>query len=103
MFLRRPRAAQACLSTLRACVILSRVVDTNDARLSVTSADGTLIRYRRFGSSLRAVVLIHGGMMASRNFVTLARLLSDRFTVIVPDRRGRGASGTYGARYSIER
>jgi pimeloyl-ACP methyl ester carboxylesterase len=42
-------------------------------------------------------------MMASRNFVTLAKLLSDTFTVIVPDRRGRGASGTYGARYSIER
>jgi pimeloyl-ACP methyl ester carboxylesterase len=49
------------------------------------------------------VILVHGGMQASQNFMRLATALADEFTVYVPDRRGRGMSGTYGNAYSIQR
>ncbi|MBR0870137.1 alpha/beta hydrolase [Bradyrhizobium tropiciagri] len=58
---------------------------------SVIAADGSRIGYRTFGSG-PALVLLHGGLQASQNFVRLAELLSDAFTVHVPDRRGRGMS-----------
>ena len=61
---------------------------------SVTSRDGTTIGYRRFGRG-PALVLLHGSMSSGAHHVELARLLSDAFTVIVPDRRGRGLSGPY--------
>jgi pimeloyl-ACP methyl ester carboxylesterase len=67
-----------------------------------TSRDGTPIGYRRLGAG-PGLVLVHGGMQAAQNFMTLARLLGDTFTVHVPDRRGRGASGPYGDDYTIER
>jgi pimeloyl-ACP methyl ester carboxylesterase len=63
---------------------------------SVTSADGTTVGYRRVGDG-PDVVLVHGGGQSSQNLMTLARTLSDRFTVYVPDRRGRGMSGPYRA------
>ena len=59
---------------------------------SATSADGTTIGYRRIGDG-PGVVLVHGGGQSSQNLMTLAAALSDRFTVYVPDRRGRGMSG----------
>ncbi len=68
----------------------------------VTSADGTLIGYRQIGSG-PGLILVHGGMMASQNFKELAALLSDAFTVYVPDRRGRGLSGPHGANYCLAR
>ena len=72
---------------------------------SVTSADGTTIGYRRAGDG-PGVVLLHGGGQSSQNLMTLARALSDRFTVYVPDRRGRGMSGPYredhGVRKEVE-
>jgi pimeloyl-ACP methyl ester carboxylesterase len=58
----------------------------------VSSADGTTIGYRQIGSG-PGLVLVHGGLMTSSNFRVLAEALSDRFTVSVPDRRGRGLSG----------
>ena len=58
---------------------------------SVIAADGSRIGYRTFGAG-PALVLLHGGLQASQNFVRLAELLSDAFTVHVPDRRGRGMS-----------
>jgi pimeloyl-ACP methyl ester carboxylesterase len=61
---------------------------------TVTSRDGTTIAYRRLGDGPGAV-LVHGGGQASQNLVKLATALSDRFTVYVPDRRGRGLSGPY--------
>jgi pimeloyl-ACP methyl ester carboxylesterase len=61
---------------------------------SVTSRDGTTIGYRRFGRG-PALILLHGSMSSGAHHVQLARLLSDTFTVIVPDRRGRGLSGPY--------
>jgi pimeloyl-ACP methyl ester carboxylesterase len=62
---------------------------------SITSKDGTTIGYRQFGHG-PGLILVHGGMMTSQNFVKLATLLSDGFTVYVPDRRGSGFSGPFG-------
>jgi alpha-beta hydrolase superfamily lysophospholipase len=39
---------------------------------------------------------VHGAGQSSENLRTLARELSDAFTVYVPDRRGRGMTGPYG-------
>ena len=70
---------------------------------TVRSADGTVIGYRQFGSAGRALILVHGGMMAAQNFQQLAAALSDRFSVFVPNRRGRGPSGAFGAHYGLAR
>jgi pimeloyl-ACP methyl ester carboxylesterase len=69
---------------------------------SVISADGTVIGYRQMGSG-PALILVHGGMQASQNFVKLAETLADTFTVYVVDRRGRGMSGGYGDHYSLSK
>jgi pimeloyl-ACP methyl ester carboxylesterase len=66
----------------------------------VTSADGTTIGYRRFGSG-PGCVLLHGALQASQNLTDLAAALADRFTVYVPDRRGRGLSGPAGDGHGI--
>jgi pimeloyl-ACP methyl ester carboxylesterase len=68
----------------------------------VTSKDGTKIGYRQMGQG-PAILLLHGGMQGSQHFMKLATLLSDEFTVYVPDRRGRGLSGPYGDAYCIQR
>jgi pimeloyl-ACP methyl ester carboxylesterase len=59
---------------------------------TVRSPDGTVIGYRQLGSG-PGLVLVHGGMQASQNLLRLGRALSGRFTVYIPDRRGRGLSG----------
>jgi len=69
---------------------------------SVLSADGTVIGYRQMGSG-PGLILVHGGMQASQNFMKLAEALADSFTVYVVDRRGRGMSGTYGDHYSLNK
>lgn len=69
---------------------------------SVTSYDGTKIGYRQMGSG-PSVILLHGGINASQHMMKLGTLLSDEFTVYIPDRRGRGMSGPIGDNYSIER
>jgi len=47
--------------------------------------------YREFGSGIPLVIL-HGLYGSSDNWVSIARKLSDRFRVIVPDQRNHGAS-----------
>jgi pimeloyl-ACP methyl ester carboxylesterase len=69
---------------------------------SVRSADGTVIGYRQLGHG-PGVILVHGGMQASQDFMKLATELSGRFTIFVPDRRGRGRSGSFGDSYSVIR
>ncbi len=59
----------------------------------VTSKDGTKIGYRQLGKGA-GLILVHGGMMASQNFMSLAEILANEFTVYVLDRRGRGLSGS---------
>jgi pimeloyl-ACP methyl ester carboxylesterase len=67
---------------------------------STASKDGTTIGYRQFGNG-PGLILVHGSMMTSQNFMKLATLLSNEFTVYVLDRRGRGLSGPYGDNYSL--
>jgi pimeloyl-ACP methyl ester carboxylesterase len=69
---------------------------------SIASRDGTHVGFQRFGAG-RAVILLHGGMMAAQDFRELAQALAGSFCVYVPDRRGRGASGPYGPAYSVRR
>jgi pimeloyl-ACP methyl ester carboxylesterase len=69
---------------------------------SVGSADRTVIGYRQVGSG-PTVVLVHGSMQASQNLMVLADALSADFTVVVPDRRGRGLSGPHGDDYCLAR
>src|SRR5450631_2882100 len=69
---------------------------------SVTSQDGTTIGYRQLGHG-PGLLLVHGGMMTSQNFLKLATALSNEFTVYVYDRRGRGLSGSYGENYSMKK
>jgi pimeloyl-ACP methyl ester carboxylesterase len=58
---------------------------------SVVSADGTKIGFEQFGAG-RVLVLVQGAMGTAYTFRELAEALADSFTVIVPDRRGRGMS-----------
>jgi pimeloyl-ACP methyl ester carboxylesterase len=73
---------------------------------TVRSADGTTIAYDSYGEG-PAVILV-GGAMCSRKFKSmrrLAELLSDRYTVINYDRRGRGDSteeGPFSVRREVE-
>jgi pimeloyl-ACP methyl ester carboxylesterase len=69
---------------------------------SVISKDGTKIGYRQMGSG-PGIILLHGGVNASQHLMKLGTLLSDDFTVYIPDRRGRGMSGPVGEDYSIEK
>ncbi|MCK2217832.1 alpha/beta hydrolase [Actinomadura sp. ATCC 31491] len=70
---------------------------------SVTSADGTVIGYRKLGSDGPALILLSGGYLAAQHYMELARELSRAFTVYVPDRRGRGRSGPPGPDYRMAR
>jgi len=47
--------------------------------------------------------LLHGSMASSQSFMTLATVLSDNFTVYIPDRRGRGLTGPFGDNYCIQK
>lgn len=64
---------------------------------TVTSADGTRIAYDRYGHG-PAVILVNGalGYRKFKTFEQMATLLSEHYTVINYDRRGRGDSGEAG-------
>jgi pimeloyl-ACP methyl ester carboxylesterase len=81
---------------------MSRTTKPAYEKLAVTSKDGTTIGIRQLGRG-PGVVLQHGGALASQHYIKLAAALADRFTVYLPDRRGRGMSGPYGPHYCIER
>lgn len=85
---------------------MSSVIETNNTSIGYTtdfviSKDGTKIGYRQFGKG-PAIILVHGAMMASQNFMKLASALSDAYTVYVPDRRGRGLSDIHCANYGLK-
>ncbi|MEO5952789.1 MAG: alpha/beta hydrolase [Chloroflexia bacterium] len=69
---------------------------------TVISKDGTTIGYRQLGHGA-AVILMHGGMESSLSHIQLAELLADKYTVYMPDRRGRGMSGPFGKDYTIQK
>jgi hypothetical protein len=68
---------------------------------TVTSSDGTTIAFDRLGKG-RPVILVGGGPTDRSANAPLAELLSEHFTVINYDRRGRGDSGDT-APYAAER
>lgn len=65
-----------------------------------TSADGTRIGWRRFGTG-PGLVLLHGSNESAASHMALGRALAGAFTVILPDRRGRGLTGPYPADYGV--
>lgn len=67
---------------------------------TVTSRDGTTIGYRQLGHG-PGMVMLHGAMESAQSHMQLAEALADAFTLYLPDRRGRGLSGPYGADYSM--
>jgi pimeloyl-ACP methyl ester carboxylesterase len=69
---------------------------------SVISKDSTTIAYRQLGVG-PGLIVVHGGMQASQNFMKLATDLSDAFTLYLPDRRGRGLSGPPGDGYNLRK
>ncbi len=69
---------------------------------STHSADGTRIGFRRLGHG-PAVVFVHGSVSTHTDWMLVARLVADRFTCFVMDRRGRAKSGEGIRPYSIER
>jgi pimeloyl-ACP methyl ester carboxylesterase len=69
---------------------------------TVTSKDGATIGYRQLGHG-PGIVALHGAMESAKSHMQLAEALADSFTVYLPDRRGRGLSGPYGADYSMQR
>lgn len=56
---------------------------------SLTRPDGVRLGWEQWGSGT-PVMILHGGGRSALRYRKLAELLADRFTVIVPDRRGRG-------------
>lgn len=68
----------------------------------VVSADGTVIGYRRIGAG-EPLLVLHGAMQSALSQRDLAVALADRFSVVLPDRRGRGASGPFGPDWSLAR
>lgn len=70
---------------------------------TVLSADGTAVSHRVVGEGGTPIVLVHGGMQAAQNFQRLAEILSSRFTVYIPDRRGRRADVPAGDGYGLAR
>jgi pimeloyl-ACP methyl ester carboxylesterase len=69
---------------------------------AVISNDGTSIGYRQLGAG-PALVVLHGAVESAQSHIQLAEALADRFTVYLPDRRGRGLSGPYGNEHSIRK
>ncbi|MET8245950.1 alpha/beta fold hydrolase [Streptomyces sp. NPDC005202] len=65
------------------------------------SRDGTSIAYHRTGQG-PVVVLVSGAMSTGATVAPLAAALSDRFSAVVYDRRGRGESGDT-APYAVQR
>jgi pimeloyl-ACP methyl ester carboxylesterase len=59
---------------------------------TVTSPDNTRIAYEEFGDG-PPLILLHGGSETRRAWNALHPHLVDEYTLIVPDRRGRGESG----------
>lgn len=74
--------------------MLTNIVSMSQTPLA-HSRDGTPIAYRVIGSQGPGLVILHGSMEASHSHLELAKALSEKFTVYLPDRRGRGRSGPH--------
>jgi len=87
-------ATTGARQTLWRTMINAETVDITTR--TVTSKDGTEIGFRQLGQG-PGLVMLHGSMESSQSHLELARALADVATVYLPDRRGRGLSGPYGA------
>jgi pimeloyl-ACP methyl ester carboxylesterase len=76
------------------------IVASQSMTASVASNDGTTIGYRQLGHG-PGLVILHGTAESSHSHIELAEALADAYTIYLPDRRGRGLSGAYGAGYSV--
>src|SRR5262245_51021683 len=81
---------------------MEEVISSTYTKDSVISKDGTTIGYRQMGQG-PGLILLHGGMKSSQDFMKLGEALSDTFTIYLPDRRGRGLSGPHGDHFSMMR
>lgn len=68
---------------------------------TVTAADGTEIAFERYGDG-PPLIALHGSASTGESLQPIVSELAADYTVIVPDRRGRGASGD-GDDYSLDR
>lgn len=67
----------------------------------VTSADGTRIAFRRWGSG-DPILFVHGSATSGADWLLVRSFIQSRFTVVAMDRRGRGGSENGGG-YAMER
>jgi len=67
---------------------------------TVMSADGTAIGYWQLGHG-PGLALVHGAVESGASHAELAEALAGDFTVTYYDRRGRGASGPFGADHGL--
>src|SRR4051794_39670077 len=72
----------------------------SDRLRTVRSADGTTIAYEEFGSG-PPLVLVHGSVSDRTYWAPVLPALTERFTVVCMDRRGRAGSGD-APTYSID-
>src|SRR6266496_1004908 len=77
-------------------------VQQNYVTNTVTSKDGTTIRYRQLGPG-PGVVILHGSMESSTSHMALARELADAYTVYLPDRRGHNLPGPFRKDYNMQK
>lgn len=68
---------------------------------TVTAADGTEIVFNRYGDG-PPLIALHGSAASGESIQPIVSQLAAEYTVIIPDRRGRGASGD-GDDYRLER
>lgn len=70
--------------------------------VQVHSADGTHVGFDRQGDG-PPLLLVHGGTADSSRWAPVIPALERRFTLLIPDRRGRGLSKVEATDYSLER
>jgi pimeloyl-ACP methyl ester carboxylesterase len=80
----------------------SRAKTSPDIRVnSVSSRDGTTIRYHQLGRG-PGVVLLHGAMESAESHLGLAKGLADAWTVYLPERRGHTLGLPFVASYRMQ-
>ena len=70
--------------------------------VQVHSADGTHVGFDRQGDG-PPLLLVHGGTADSSRWAPVIPALERRFTLLIPDRRGRGLSKQEAPEYSLAR